>query len=84
MVILMSILLLLIKGNSLNPNYESVIINLVAAGFSLRRDDRDKCSASYIEPRSASGGLKVAATPFHNLGQNIPLSSVLYWIASEI
>jgi hypothetical protein len=80
MVILMSILLLLIKGNSLNPNYESVIINLVAAGFSLRRDDRDKCSASYIEPRN----LKVAATPFHNLGQNIPLSSVLYWIASEI
>jgi len=64
MVILMSILLLLIKGNFLNPNYESVIINLLDAGFSLRPDGKDRCSVSYIKPRN----LKVAATPFHNLG----------------
>jgi len=63
-----------------NPNYERVIINLVAAGlpasgsaegdqgFSLRRNGKDKCNASYMKPRSALGGLKVAATPFHNLG----------------
>jgi len=48
----------------INPNYERVIINLVAAGFSLRRNGKDKCNASYMKPRN----LKVAATPFHNLG----------------
>jgi hypothetical protein len=48
----------------LNPNYEGVIINLVAAGFSLRRNGKKKCNASYMKPRN----LKVAATPFQNLG----------------
>ena len=52
----------------LSPNYEGVIINVVAAGFSLRRNGKDKRNASYPKPRSALGGLKVAATPFHGLG----------------
>jgi hypothetical protein len=70
MVILMSIPLF-IKVILKIQVTKGVIINPVAAGFSLRRNrnSKNKCSASYMKPRN----LKVAATPFHNFSEHSPI-----------